>query len=504
MSTAIRKRPAAGQEPRAHGGKKPRHTFGSISDYKKQVLGEGTYGEVFKARHRRTRKNGAVMWVRGNEAGGHGPPDMRAIIREAGCQAACRVTSRLSRSSMWPRTPRQGILTRVMMEQLLDAAKTIHGAGVIHRDIKPENVMVGIFGGLKVGDFGSAMLAKPAGVPYEECCVGTRIYTSPEQLEGHGHYGQAVDMWALGCIMAEMLGGDTLFVAETEEELLAEMNKLQDQISSTGKLVRVLRGALGSRTTGGVDGRRRHVPRNQQVPVPGVAGGGAQRRPPARRRRFFSPGQSKRVGAPATWNSRFWGRTGCNFAGTGCLTGDCEGRLACNRSIGALRHPRRGEPARGPEQGKLLRRERGGRVQPAGGRVDQAGEPQRRLLHRQVRQGHERGVPAGLQVTSGKKATVVACRARAWRSGWTPSAAGAYGTAETCRGSVYSRIFRDACPAYYSYAYDVAAALALLRAGYVLTFCPSRWGDRVARLEQCVTSYKPMYLYPKTHLDMRR
>ncbi|XBI29067.1 hypothetical protein VPH35_053150 [Triticum aestivum] len=123
-----------------------------------------------------------------------------------------------------------------MMEKLLDAAKKIHGAGVIHRDFKTKNVMVGFFGGLKVGDFGSAMRAKPAGVSYEECCVRTLIYTSPEQLEGNRYYGQAMDMWALGCIMAEMLAGRTIFVAKTEEELLAEIYKLQDQITSTGKL----------------------------------------------------------------------------------------------------------------------------------------------------------------------------------------------------------------------------------------------------------------------------
>ncbi|XP_037474918.1 cyclin-dependent kinase G-1-like [Triticum dicoccoides] len=141
---------------------------------------------------------------------------------------------RTLRESLW--RPVSEDVTRVMMEQLLDAAKNIHGAGVIHRDFKPENVMVGFFGGLKVGDFGSAMRAKPAGVPYEECCVGTLIYTSPEQLEGNRYYGQAVDMWALGCIMAEMLAGATLFVADTEEELLAEIYKLRDQITSTGKL----------------------------------------------------------------------------------------------------------------------------------------------------------------------------------------------------------------------------------------------------------------------------
>ncbi|KAI4987266.1 hypothetical protein ZWY2020_020066 [Hordeum vulgare] len=55
-------------------------------------------------------------------------------------------------------------------------------------------------------------------------------------MEGNQYYGQAMDMWALGCIMAKMLAGDTLFVAKTHDELLTEMYKLRDQISSMGKL----------------------------------------------------------------------------------------------------------------------------------------------------------------------------------------------------------------------------------------------------------------------------
>ena len=54
------------------------------------MLGEGTYGEVFKARDRRTGKKVAVKWVRGNGAGGHGPPDIRGIPREAACLGTCR------------------------------------------------------------------------------------------------------------------------------------------------------------------------------------------------------------------------------------------------------------------------------------------------------------------------------------------------------------------------------------------------------------------------------
>jgi hypothetical protein len=78
--------------------------------------------------------------------------------------------------------------------------------------------------------------------------------------------------------------------------------------------------------------------------------------------------------------------------------------------------------------------------------------------------------PPELQVTAGgKAAAVVACK----------SACLAFGLdAFYCRGSVYSRLFKDACPAYYSYAYDTTAATASgCRAReYVITFCPGRWG----------------------------
>lgn len=47
------------------------------------------------------------------------------------------------------------------------------------------------------------------------------------------------------------------------------------------------------------------------------------------------PNQTRRVHAPPTWNGRFWGRTGCNFtASPACQTGDCQGLLACNGTIG--------------------------------------------------------------------------------------------------------------------------------------------------------------------------
>ncbi|EAZ15336.1 hypothetical protein OsJ_30754 [Oryza sativa Japonica Group] len=74
---------------------------------------------------------------------------------------------------------------------------------------------------------------KPAGKPYDLCRPGTLPYTSPEQLAGNRCYGPAVDMWALGCIMGELLTGAPLFGGDmTEKELLADLStNLGDQLN---------------------------------------------------------------------------------------------------------------------------------------------------------------------------------------------------------------------------------------------------------------------------------
>jgi tetratricopeptide (TPR) repeat protein len=86
--------------------------------------------------------------------------------------------------------------------QLCDAVRHAHQNGVIHRDLKPANVLVSGTGQLKVIDFGIAQaLAQPA----DGSSLGTRGYTSPEQLEGKPVDTRA-DVFSLGAILSEMLG----------------------------------------------------------------------------------------------------------------------------------------------------------------------------------------------------------------------------------------------------------------------------------------------------------
>ncbi|PUZ69370.1 hypothetical protein GQ55_2G102800 [Panicum hallii var. hallii] len=257
-AAATRKRPAPDgtHAATAAGGesKLARITLGSIYDYEKlEVLGEGSFGVVVKARHRATGEAVAVKRARAS--------DLRAVLREAGCLAACRghpsvvgirdvvedaatgdvflvmefvgaSLRRLQRAEARPRLPEAG--TRALMRQLLRGAERMHRARIIHRDIKPDNILVGPGGAVKICDLGLATPARPEGAAYPERRVGTLLYRSPEQLAGHRDYGPGVDIWALGCVMAELLTGQFMFDEDTEEKMMDKVMDLRRALAERG------------------------------------------------------------------------------------------------------------------------------------------------------------------------------------------------------------------------------------------------------------------------------
>lgn len=100
------------------------------------------------------------------------------------------------------------------MYQILRGLKYIHSANVLHRDLKPGNLLVNGDCELKIGDFGlargySESPAKDNGFMTEY--VATRWYRAPEIMLSFLHYTKAIDMWSVGCILAEMLGAKPLF-----------------------------------------------------------------------------------------------------------------------------------------------------------------------------------------------------------------------------------------------------------------------------------------------------
>ncbi|CAG0922474.1 unnamed protein product [Notodromas monacha] len=93
--------------------------------------------------------------------------------------------------------------------------KYLHSASILHRDIKPGNLLVNSDCVLKICDFGLARVEEPDEDVAMTQEVVTQYYRAPELLMGARHYGQAVDIWSVGCIFAELLGRRILFQAQT-------------------------------------------------------------------------------------------------------------------------------------------------------------------------------------------------------------------------------------------------------------------------------------------------
>ncbi|CAG7950505.1 unnamed protein product [Penicillium salamii] len=97
--------------------------------------------------------------------------------------------------------------TQFFTYQMLRGLKYIHSAGIIHRDLKPGNILINDNCDLKICDFGLAREQDAQMTGY----VATRYYRAPEIMLTWQKYTYAVDMWSVGCIMAEMILGRPLF-----------------------------------------------------------------------------------------------------------------------------------------------------------------------------------------------------------------------------------------------------------------------------------------------------
>ncbi|CAD5220899.1 unnamed protein product [Bursaphelenchus xylophilus] len=123
-----------------------------------------------------------------------------------------------------------------IMCQLFRAVRYLHSGNVLHRDLKPSNVLLDADCRVKLADFGLARSLSqledyPEGQNMPELTeyVATRWYRSPEILLAAKRYTKGVDMWSLGCILAEMLLGRALFPGSSTinqiERIMNSINK---------------------------------------------------------------------------------------------------------------------------------------------------------------------------------------------------------------------------------------------------------------------------------------
>ncbi|KAM0851056.1 hypothetical protein ACQ4PT_052670 [Festuca glaucescens] len=237
MATVARKRPAAvlamTTKVSATSRKKSRASIGGADEYEKLTcLGEGGFGVVQKARHRATGQIVAMKHL--SSAGAdeavlrwearfletcNGNPyvtGFEGLARDHTSGNLCLIMEYVAAPSlhtfMWDRRhspPLPESTVRAIMWKLLTGAKLMHDRHVVHRDIKPENILISEDGKLvKICDLGLSMSMSES-PPYNH--VGTVPYIAPEVLLRKPDYDALVDTWSLGCVMAEMLTGETLF-----------------------------------------------------------------------------------------------------------------------------------------------------------------------------------------------------------------------------------------------------------------------------------------------------
>ena len=107
---------------------------------------------------------------------------------------------------------------RRMTIQVLNALRVLGEEKIIHCDLKPENILLRHPEqcGVKLIDFGSSCFEGKTIYTY----IQSRFYRAPEIILGYPYTG-AIDMWSLGCIIAELYNGFPLFAGDTEAEQIA-------------------------------------------------------------------------------------------------------------------------------------------------------------------------------------------------------------------------------------------------------------------------------------------
>ncbi|KAB5516308.1 hypothetical protein DKX38_026956 [Salix brachista] len=195
---------------------------------------------------------------------------------------------------------------------------------------------------------------------------------------------------------------------------------------------------------------------------------------------FYLPSaETQRIYAPWDWKGRFWARTGCNFTSNrqpACETGDCDGRLACDGLIGTppvtlVQISVQADQSKPNFYDVSLV---DGYNLPISVTTKQTSS---KCTIGGCSKDLKKSCPEELRVVN-KHGDIVACKSACLAFNLDSfCCSNEYGSPEKCKPSVYSKMFKDACPYYYSYAFDSPAPLVNCASKeYVLTFCPSAWG----------------------------
>lgn len=193
-------------------------------------IGEGAYGIVLKCKEKKTKKIYAIKKFKDKDT--ENINIKKVLLRELKALRQLKHPNIIQFNGSFKQNERLYLLFEYINSSLLDLQEKepeglqlsvikkislgvlkglaeMHSNGLIHRDIKPENILVDSKKEPKIIDFGFCRETGKRNEPLTNY-VATRWYRSPELLLSPS-YGTEVDMWALGCVIGEMIDGQPLF-----------------------------------------------------------------------------------------------------------------------------------------------------------------------------------------------------------------------------------------------------------------------------------------------------
>ncbi|KAG8652656.1 cyclin-dependent kinase G-2 [Manihot esculenta] len=232
----------------------------SVYEYEKlHEINEGTYGKVYKAIDKRTGEPVALKKVKMDVGGDRNLEEYGfplSSLREINILSSFYHPSIVNVKEVvmgsldsvfmvmeYMEHDLKGLMQKMkqpfstsevkcLMLQLLEGVDYLHDNWVLHRDLKTSNLLLNNQGELKICDFGMSRQYGSPLKPYTSLVV-TLWYRAPELLLGAKQYSTAIDMWSVGCIMAELLTKEPLFKGKGEIDQLGKIFRILGTPSET-------------------------------------------------------------------------------------------------------------------------------------------------------------------------------------------------------------------------------------------------------------------------------
>lgn len=205
-------------------------------------IGEGSYGVVFKCRNKET---GQIVAIKKFVESEDDPLIKKIAMREIRMLKSLRHHNLVNLLEVFRRKHKihmvfeycdhtvlneleahpRGVeekMVKSIIHQTLQAVNFCHQHKCVHRDVKPENILITKDGVIKLCDFGFARILNND--EYTDY-VATRWYRAPELLVGDTTYGFPVDVWAIGCVFAELITGQPLWPGKSDLDQLYLIRK---------------------------------------------------------------------------------------------------------------------------------------------------------------------------------------------------------------------------------------------------------------------------------------